>query len=181
MQLSPACYPFNSGQNYVLLRYLDPTFVMHIISEGNNVILIGKIAWGQMVNGNFWRMIRSRGAKTDLWERWLRFDLKTSRNPDNANLATRGMYGVSQGRWPRMTFERFKCNVRCVLEVSGQRSLWSDLWQKSHIMSPSGQLQQIKSLKTGFVKTSVGGCTCYDVIALWPDLTRSMFKKCCAK
>ena len=32
--------------------------------------------------------------------------------PKTAKLATIGMYGVSQGQWPRMTFERSRCNAK---------------------------------------------------------------------
>ena len=47
LSFSPASFPLNSEQHDVLLRYPDRKFVMHITPGGNNVVLTGKIAWGQ--------------------------------------------------------------------------------------------------------------------------------------
>ena len=44
LKLSPACYPFNSKENSVLLQFIDGIFVTHSISEENSVTLIAKFA-----------------------------------------------------------------------------------------------------------------------------------------
>ena len=56
--------------------------------------------------------------------------MATKKNAKDANLATIGKYGIEQGQWPRMTFERSRRTVK------GQ--MWSmvTLWRKSRIMYP---------------------------------------------
>ena len=44
LELSPACSPFNSEENDVLLQFIDRICVTLSIPEGNSVTLIGKIA-----------------------------------------------------------------------------------------------------------------------------------------
>ena len=78
-------------------------------------------------------------------------------------LATIGVYGVSQGQWPRMTFERSRCNVK------GQMCSSADL---NHAYSILVSGSKLRGWKHDFFEKSVRGCISYDVIALWPNVAK---------
>ena len=61
--------------------------------------------------------------ETGLCEKWATYSVSGPQDPPppqkNANLTTIGKYGVGQGQWPQMTFERSRCNFTA--------QMWSSL------------------------------------------------------
>ena len=117
LQLSPACFSFNSEQ----IRVLGCCY--------------------SLLRGYFWRIVSRKGtashsspnspdSKLGQW-RWLTWDSvkeyykhlyvknypriwsQDLRKPQQTTkLGTKGRHGVSQSQWPRMTFARSRCNVK---------------------------------------------------------------------
>ena len=95
------------------------------------------------------------------------FDLRSSRNPQNRQV------GHHRYVWdqPRSVTSDGLWKVK----IQWQRSDVVMFWPKSCIISPFPLIAaSCVAENTIFMKKSVGGCTTYDVIALWPDLTRSI-------
>ena len=85
--------------------------------------------------------------------------------PKTAKLAFIRMYGVSQGQWTRMTFGG--------QYMQSQRSRRVMCWPKSCIISPL--LLMAATYVSLYTISLKNRSEAYDVIARWPDLTRSFF------
>ena len=83
------------------------------------------------------------------------------------------MHWASQGQWPLTIFEKSRCNVK------GQMLYCSDLYHANISIPVNGG--KLRGCKYNFLEKSVGGCTFYDVIDPWPNMTWSFFAKSCAK
>ena len=114
IKLSPACFPFISERNKVWYR-LVMKYLWRIASRKGTASPSsaksneGKLGqWTWLPQDSVKRHFKHVYVKK--YQSGIRSqDLKKLQN--TAKLATIGMYGVSQGQWPWMTFERSRRNV----------------------------------------------------------------------
>ena len=102
-----------------------------------------------------------------MWKSTHIFGLRASRNSQKRQISHYRYYRVSKGQWPQMTFERSMCNIK------GQMWSCADLNHAWYVHSC--YCSKLRGWKHDFLEKSVVGCTSYDVITPWPDLTRSTF------
>ena len=101
------------------------------------------------------------------------FGLRISRNPKNANLATMGKHGASQGQWWRMTsLSTSKYNVK--------GDMWSSPGLNHTLLLHSSQWQRVKLLKDDFAEKFSRRSYLLWIQAPLPNLNRSIsFAKTC--
>ena len=117
---SPECFQFHpeefisfarrSEQNDVLFRCLGRIVVMCSIPEGNYVTLTRKIARAQTE----WKALNviwngNKNLDRSIWTMIHKFGFKTLRNRLFGHYR---LLWVSQGQWPRMTFERSRYIIK---------------------------------------------------------------------
>ena len=112
--ISTVCSPFNSEQNKVSLRFLGGIYVTQSIPEGNSVTVLAKSPGGKLGQWPWLASDRVEALSTCPCKKIDPSGTSSSSGPQEttkpAKLASIGIYGASQGQWPRMTYWRSLCN-----------------------------------------------------------------------